>query len=552
MSDLKDLITSLSITAAGLARSPAGRRQLVKLIGIQVKLGLRSKPVQRYLQLARYMARLSVRGALLYVVVKYFVYRLFLHPANKLPGPAPGLFPFLGHFRQILAKDAGVVHREWANKYGPVYRYFAGGNNPSIMVAEPELVKQILTNNEFDFVKPPETKHFLTSVLGQGLLVAEGQAHRHQRKMLNPAFGPSVLHDMVPLMIRPTQQLIRQWHQLLRQGPADLVVSQGLGHLMLEIIGIAGFGTEFDAIRDPQHHPITRAYTDLFSGDKPMVAMLSMLFPWVGKVPFPRIKQVRRDVDLLRQSTQDLVLQAAKRTDIHEKNDLLALMIRQVDDDSGRKLSVKELQDQCLTFLAAGHETTSVAVSWCLHTLAHHPEIQDALRKEVSQVLSNMTPDNDQVASFPTFEDINHLSLLNNVCKETLRFTPPVPLTHRIAIKDFELQGNVYPKGTRVVISPMVSHFDKRQWGDDVDEFKPSRWDKAPANIISPYVYLPFLAGGRQCIGYRFALLEFKVVLALLIKNFKFTTTPGFQVRKGMQVSLRPLPNMTLHVESLF
>ncbi|KAI8075082.1 cytochrome P450 [Gongronella butleri] len=549
MSDIKDLIQSLSITAYGLARSPGGRRQLVKLIVAQLKLAKVSVIIGQQLRSA---ARFTVRAAILYIISKYFIYRLFLHPANKLPGPPPDIFvPFLGNFRQILSKDAGVMHREWAQKYGYVFRYFAGGNNPRILIGEPELVKRVLTTDEFDFIKPPETKQFLSLFLGEGILVSEGAAHRYQRKMLNPAFSPSTLRDMVPMMIQPTQQLIHKWLNQTKynQTAVPLVVSHDLGLLTLSIIARAGFGTDFNSVQNPQQHPISRAYTDLLAGDSPVEALFAMLFPWAHKLPAPRAIQVRRDIRLLKEETRLMVMQAATRKDLSEKKDLLALMMRATDEETGKKLTVKELQDQCLTFLAAGHETTSVAVSWCLHTLANHTDIQDALRAEVTQALSHLTPDNDDVATFPTFDEINRLPLLNNVCKESMRFTPPVPMTNRQATKDFELQGNIYPKGTRLVICPMVSHFDKRHWGDDVDEFKPDRWDVEPAASISPYVYLPFLAGGRQCIGYRFALLEFKIVLAMLIMNFKFSQKPGFKVRKGLQITLRPLPNMTLMVE---
>ncbi|KAI8089267.1 cytochrome P450 [Halteromyces radiatus] len=495
----------------------------------------------------RFLIRQLVRLILIYTIGKYFVYRLYLHPANQLPGPPPDLIPFVGHFRQLLSKDAGVTHRAWAKKYGNVFRYFAGGNHPRILIADADAVKQILTSNEFDFIKPPETKQFLTLFLGDGILVTEGDVHRYQRKMLNPTFGLSALRDMIPLMVAPTQQLVHQWNLQCSHGqPTEIIVSRGLGLLTLEIIGLAGFGQRFDCIRYPERNAFSKAYLDLLSGDSPVEALLAMMFPWLHRLPAPRAWQVRKDMEMLHREVQAMVNMATQRTDIHEKKDLLALMIRQVDDETGKSLTAKELQDQCLTFLAAGHETTSVAVSWALHTLAYHQDIQDKLRKEIQQTLPQDISDD----AF-SYDDINQLPFLNNVCKEVLRFTPPVPMTNRIAIKDFQLQNKSFPKGTRVVICPMVSHFDKAQWGDDCDEFIPSRWDHAPANNISPYVYLPFLAGGRQCIGYRFALIEFKVVLALLIRQFKFTPKPGFKVRKGLQITLRPLPNMTLMVEKV-
>ncbi|KAI8330744.1 cytochrome P450 [Chlamydoabsidia padenii] len=466
--------------------------------------------------LIRYIVRLT----LVYIASKYFIYRLLLHPANQLPGPPPDyLMPFLGNIRQLLSKDAGVTHREWANKYGNVFRYFAGGNHPRILIADPTLVKHIL-NNEKDFINPHKPKSCL---LDNGALFLQDGVHWYQRRMLDPAFSISVVRGILPTIILPTQQLIDQWGKQASTSslPTEIIVSNGLQLLSLDIIGMAGFGQRFDCLS----HPLGQAHLDLLAGNSPMESLFA-----------------RQDWTALKNQFKRMIQKSGQRDDLLDKKDLLALMMQHEDDDSGKTLTPTELQDQCLSFLAAGYETTSVVGSWCLHTLAHHQDIQDELRHQVRQVFST---DLDE------YDAINQLPLLNNVCKESLRFTPPVPITHRTATKEFDLRDKRFPKGTRVVICPMVSHFDKQQWGDDCNEFIPSRWDHAPANTIDPYVYLPFLAGDRQCIGYEFALMEFKLILALLIKHFKFTPKPGFNVRMGMQTTLRPLPNMTLMVQRI-
>ncbi|CAO3593131.1 unnamed protein product [Absidia cylindrospora] len=522
MEDIKDLVTSLTITGMSILRSPAARQQVAKMAYFQAKHAI-GRPAFR-----KAVLRFVIRLTLVYIAGKYFV--------------------------QLLSTNAGDTHRAWAKKYGNVFRYFAGGNQPRILIADPELVKQILTNDELNFIKPPETKQFLSLFLGDGVLVTEGDVHRYQRKMLNPAFGVGALRGIIPSMVLPTQQLIHQWwQQCSAGGRTSMVVSHDLQLLSLEVIGSAGFGQRFDCLRHPEKSVLSRTYLDLLAGDSPAETLFAMMFPWAHRLPVKRARQVRHDIAVLQAEAKAMVEAAGQRKDLHDKKDLLALMMQQVDDDSGNALTTKELQDQCLTFLAAGHETTSVAVSWCLHTLAHHQDIQEALRYEIQTAFPDLSPDNEHPADdlIPSYDDFNQLPLLNNVCKESLRYTPPVPVTNRIATKDFKLRDTSLPKGTRVVLCPMVSHFDKQHWGDDAEQFVPSRWDRAPANSISPYVYLPFLAGGRQCIGYRFALIEFKVILALLIKNFKFTPKPGFDVRKGMQITLRPLPNMTLMVEKV-
>lgn len=232
-------------------------------------------------------------------------------------------------------------------------------------------------------------------------------------------------------------------------------------------------------------------------------------------------------------------------------------------DSSEGNMSVEEMRHQCLTFLAAGHETTSVSLSWCLWLLARDPAVQKQLRDEVVPVFGPVQHDHSlfhsqdplQVdadgAQIPTYETINALPVLNNVCKETLRLIPPVPTTSRIAEKDVVLGPYHIPKGTRIFIPPMVMHHDKTIWGEDAEDFRPSRWTEEAAQAAGPYEYMPFLAGGRQCIGNRFAMLEMKILLAVLITQFEFLEAPDYTPGKRQAITLRPHPNMTLIVRPI-
>lgn len=188
------------------------------------------------------------------------------------------------------------------------------------------------------------------------------------------------------------------------------------------------------------------------------------------------------------------------------------------------------------------HETTSVSLSWCLWLLAQNQKIQDELRKEVRSLFTD-----DE--SVPSYDEINALPLLNNVCRETLRLIPPVPVTNRITRVPVVLGSYALPKGTVVFLPLIVNHHSKEIWGDDAEEFNPYRWETD--KVGNAYQYMPFLAGGRQCIGYKFALIEMKLLLAILIKDIQYFEKPGFTVRKKQQITLRPFPNMTLWMKSI-
>lgn len=154
-------------------------------------------------------------------------------------------------------------------------------------------------------------------------------------------------------------------------------------------------------------------------------------------------------------------------------------------------------------------------------------------------------------ANLPAADAVNQLPLLNNVFKETLRLTPTVPNTMRYTAKDIELGGYHIPKNTGVLLPIIVNLHDPEIWGDDVEQFKPERWDSAPASNVSPYEFAPFIAGARQCIGHRFAQLEFKIVLGLLLTHFQFFEEPGYHPSKRQFITMRPNPNLLLRVKPI-
>ena len=206
------------------------------------------------------------------------------------------------------------------------------------------------------------------------------------------------------------------------------------------------------------------------------------------------------------------------------------------------------------------HETTAVSLSWCLWLLAQHQDIQDALRAEVTPLFENVNMDDPvfrenpfelgfDKANIPSYEDINNLRLLNNVCRETSRVIPAVPLTTRYTSKDMIFKNYFIPKGTVLFLPIIASHHNKDLWGEDAEEFRPSRWDEQDASKAGPYDYLPFLAGVRSCIGYRFAMIELKIILSILLVKFQFFEKPGFVPAKKQRITLRPSPNMTLLVK---
>ncbi|KAI9029082.1 cytochrome P450 [Phycomyces nitens] len=514
----------------------------------------------------RVLTGLGLAGYVGYIISKYFIYRLYLNPINKIPGPPVSWVPFTGNAIEIIKDESGVPHKRWTKKYGGIVAYHGPWNNCRVLVTDPGLIREILTIHEYDYIKTEQTSDFLRKFIGNGLLVAEGPEHKKQRRMLNPAFSVNTIRSITPLMAIPAIHLYNKWKTALKDiDSIEYDISHELSLATLDVIAIAGFGEEFEAVKladTPQSNKLGDAYMSIFSAETGIMRILSFFFPILNKLPTERNLKTKSNLRTLQVESEALVERGKMRTKDSGSNnskDILSLMIKEVDDE-GKGMDIHELQNQCLTFLAAGHETTSVALSWCLWLLAQNPQIQDELREEIRPLFKQIETDHplfsnpkesrkmsmENQANVPSYDAINNLKLLNNVCKETMRVIPPVPVTNRVAQKEAVLGNHLIPKGTNVFISIISNHHSKEIWGDDAEEFRPSRWDEELAKKVSPYEYMPFLAGGRQCIGYKFALIEMKILLAIMIMDFKFYEKPGFHPAKKQMITLRPVPNMTL------
>ncbi|KAJ3540627.1 hypothetical protein NM208_g2693 [Fusarium decemcellulare] len=217
--------------------------------------------------------------------------------------------------------------------------------------------------------------------------------------------------------------------------------------------------------------------------------------------------------------------------------DLLTLMIEESQD----AWSEEEMLGYLLNFMSAGHETTAGALTWALYVLTLQPDIQKRVREEVQTNITSL---------FPTQSEIENLPYMNNFLSEVLRFYPPAPNFYRQAVEDVEIEGVKIPKGTLVMIAPAAPHFNPLIWGSTADEFNPDRWDSLPSPARDPHVSLAFSSGPRVCIGKQFALLEMKVIMAELIRNFEFENTGHVEAQKSGP-SLRPINGMRLNISAV-
>ncbi|KAG0045934.1 hypothetical protein BGZ83_008843 [Gryganskiella cystojenkinii] len=512
-----------------------------------------------------------------YLIYTTYIHPTFLSPLRHIPGPANKSkynkyrLPWIGNMVDILAEEAGVPHRQWINQFGGIVMYRGFFGRQRILVADPKAIQHVFNTHSYNYEKPDRVKRLLGQVIGNGVLLAEGDAHKKQRKMLNPAFSHRHIKDMVPVMTIPAETLSKIWEEKAGDEGIEFDITRDLNHATLDIIGMAGFGYNFQALTDPNNE-LALAYSELFDTTSTRVQFLRAMIPIYIHIPFEHNRRRKAAIRSIDRYTSRLIVekkaQAQDRSTSSSENendgkDLMSILIRgneQVGSLEDGKLSSKELQDQIMTFLAAGHETTSVTVTWMLHVFSTHQNVQQRVREEFLREIGRPSETSEPL----TYDKLNNLPYLAACVKELLRIIPPVPTTSRIAVQDDNILGYDIPKGTQVFLSPAAMHKLQSVFGEDAEEFKPERWmDPSVVEQMDPelakttkfvtsdmtWAYQPFLTGPRNCIGSKFATMETKILLYYLLVNLEYHPAPGFKFKKQARVTWRPMPGMRLVVK---
>jgi cytochrome P450 len=252
------------------------------------------------------------------------------------------------------------------------------------------------------------------------------------------------------------------------------------------------------------------------------------LFRWWKYMPTPGVFHYRRAVRELDAIIFETVAQ--RRAGGPGPEDLLARFLNARDED-GSRMSDKQLRDEMVTLLLAGHETTAVALTFCFYLLARHPEADARLTAELDEVLGG---------ELPTVEHLPRLRYTEWVVKEAMRIYPPVPNVGREALEDCEIGGYHIPKGAQIAVVQWLTHRDKRWFGEDAGEFRPERWDNDLARRLPRCAYYPFVDGPRICIGIHFAMMEAILLLATVASRYRLELAPGQTLKLLPSITLRP------------
>jgi cytochrome P450 len=418
-----------------------------------------------------------------------------------------------------------------------------GARAERIVPTNARLVQQALSTDSDIWTKPPPDRFRLGLVLGQrSVLFSEGEEHRLQRRILNPAFSRRQIRNYVPVFWKKAMIM---GDKVAADAAKGEVVDIGRWSSLatLDIIGAAGLGYEFDAMEQGEDgNELAAAYATFFSRSPQAQTMRLLVFfipIWILYwLPTKRAREIRtahRSIgkvcaELISTKRRELAEKKAAGNDTDDERDILSVLIKSGEYETADGAGV--IRDQLMTFLAAGHETTATQLSWAIHLLIEYPKWQKILRDEIRGAFPLGCPESI------TFEQLESLKSLQNFASEAIRFFPPVPLTLRQNNRDTTLNGVFVPKGTHLAIVPWALHKQPDIWGEDAEEFKPERWE-GDQPMESNYNLLTFMAGPRNCIGKDFAKSEFKALLALLVGRFQFEGT-GAKIEIQGGITSRP------------
>ncbi|CEQ41993.1 SPOSA6832_03754 [Sporobolomyces salmonicolor] len=532
----------------------------------------------------------------------YLAYWIFVAPRyssiRDVPGPKRDSLLW-GNMARIFADPPGKTHKAWMDEFGGAARYGGHFGNQRLVLYDSTALNHVLLSNAYDYPKPEEVRGDLAMILGKGVLFAEGEDHRRQRRILQPAFSPSAVKALTPVFFEHAYQLRDIWSNLIQTSAEDdaafaskeaarvyrdskpdgevaIEVLAWLSRLTLDIIGVAGFGYQFNAL-SRSSNALASVFSGMFSprasaaGKRQTPARfflqrtLSQLIralpvlniaKWI---PNQRIQDVRKGFETLESESRKIIENKQGEVEkdglesVRGSKDLIALLLKSAEKDAKTRMTPEELRGQLTTFVLAGSETTSTALTWTLHALSRFPEKQQKLRDEIRAARKRAEAEGrDELES----DELAALPYLDAVAREVLRLESPVTATVRHAARadliplSKPLRSASSPTKTishipvepgQVIFIPIAAvNRSKEVFGDDADEFRPERWLEGEREIeggVGVWAHiLSFLAGPRSCIGYKFA------ILSVLIDAFAFALRDAdMGVERRSQIVTRPL-----------
>ncbi len=427
----------------------------------------------------------------------------------------------------MLAGNPALFFDRLVKDYGEIIHY--RGLLSFYQVNHPSLVKQVLMDTHKEFDKRSNIYDRFRNVFGDGLVVAEGDQWKRQRKLMQPMFGHKSVRRFFDGMLTAATDMVDRWQAEFSSGQVFDVASE-MDQITLRIAGEALFSAGFQ--EDSEKISSWNEIINQYSAKPPLPIIRSFWFP----------SSVNRKLKNTLRDFNDFIsgMIEKRRSDGHQ-NDLLSILLEANHDESGAPMSDSEIKEEVLGMILGGHETSSSALSWVWYELDRNPEVQLKLQEEVDSVLG------DQPL---TIDSIPQLRYTRMVIDECLRLHPPFWFENRNTMTDVELGGNTIPAGSLVLFSRYSLHRHADFWSEP-KRFHPERQDPdTPENTRASYAQVPFGGGPRICIGVNFAIMELLVIVATVIQRFQLEVAQENRHEMAAKLTMAPKFGVKVSLES--
>ena len=438
---------------------------------------------------------------------------------TALPGPKGGFYFGSGvHFR----RDQLGFYEACARDYGDLAATRMGPFR-ILLIYHPDAIEELLVARSRDFVKSPGVQ-LLRPLLGDGLLLSEGDTWLRQRRLVQPAFHRQRVAGYGEVMATFAERHVAGW----KDGDAIEVHAE-----MMALTQAIVAKTLFDADVSGDAHEAGQAARVLAEDFGARLQSFRVVPYWL---PTPGNLRAHRAVRRLDALVHRII--AERRARDEDRGDLLSMLVSAQDADDGTRMTARQVRDEVMTIFMAGHETTAVALSWTWYLLAQHPDAEARLAGELRDVLGGRAP---------SVADLPRLKYADMVVTESMRLYPPAYGIARQAAKATEIDGHPIAPGDIFIAPTWVVHRDRR-WFEEPEAFRPERWAGDLARRLPRFAYFPFGGGPRQCIGNSFAQMEAVLLVAAIAQRFRLSLVPGQRVTPTPYVTLRPEPGIRMLV----
>jgi cytochrome P450 len=445
--------------------------------------------------------------------------------ARPTPPKVRGL-PLLGVLPALIKRQFDFLLEARA-RYGDIYTLDLGLSK-LVVLNQPRHAEYIFRDNIRNYGKSGALWESVRTLVGNGLVVSEGEFWLRQRRMMQPQFHRKRLAALTELMVEAIDAELATWSSAAASG-APLDLPPALSRITMKVIVRTLFGTGLSS------QEANEVSTEMaFVLDYIFKAILTSSLPkWL---PIPGARRYERAIRKIDSILFDVIARTRQAGD--SADNLIGMLLHMVDDETGEQMTDQQLRDEAITLFLAGYETTSVALSWAYELLTRHPEVMARLTAEVNAVLGDR---------LPAFADLPALSYTSMVVQETMRLRPPAWWLPRTAIEADEIDGFTIEAGTNVAVLMYAIHHHPEHW-ENPDQFDPERFSAERSATRHKFAWVPFGAGQRQCIGKDFALMEAPLILAMIAQRYEVTAVPGHLPAPRMSGTLKPQGNIFVNL----